>query len=266
MSRFKIINVFDKIFVSACVFLLIYAWLNFFARNLWFSFIVSLILSAAILFVLFYLIEKNKVKKAMSKQKIQDIENTFLCFKTMRKDEKLQLLKNLVCPNSKVEIFNNSMLVNDEKETQQIFIETNEQILSEQALFSVLERRSKDAKKIIIICENFNPKLNVNLLKNLTIEIVDKTNFYNKYILPSNIKLDLSTLNTKTRKNIRQLLSNLFIPVKAKQYFFCGLILIFSSLILPYKTYYLIFGSLFLVFTILCKLQPVISNRINGKN
>ena len=156
-------------------------------------------------------------------------------------------------------MFRNEQCVN------QIFIAVNEKILSEQTFFDILERRHKNTQKIVIVCENSNPNLSVNSPKNLTIEFVDKISFYDDYIVASNTKLDTSSLNVKTKKTLKNILSNLFVPTKAKQYFFCGLILIFSSLILPYKTYYLIFGSLFLMFTILCKLQPSISNRIKSK-
>jgi len=266
MSRFKIINVFDKIFVSICVFLITYAWLNFFARNLWFSFIVSLVLSAAILFILFYLLEKKQTKKANTKNKTEEIEKTFLLFKTMPINDKLTYIKDTISSNGDAEIFNESILIKREQNTQQIFIATNEKLLSEQTLFNIIEKRHNDTKQIIIICENLSPNLTVEILKNLTIEMVDKTKFFHSYVSTSNTHLDISTLCSKPKKTARQILSNLFVPIKAKQYFFCGLILIFSSLILPYKTYYLIFGSLLLLFTILCKLQPLISNRFKSKN
>lgn len=266
MSRFKIINVLDKIFVSACVFLLIYAWLNFFARNLWFSFIVSLILSGAVLFILFYILEKTQSKKAKTKKRTNDIENAFLCFKTLTKQNKLNYIKNALANEANIETFNDSLLIKNDQELYQIFISTTEKIFSEESFFSVLESRHIDTKKLIIICENFNQNINTNILKNLVIKIVDKTTFYDEYFSVANTKLDTTILTTNSKKTLQQILNNLFTPSKSKQYFFCGLILIFSSLILPYKTYYLIFGSLFLVFTILCKLQPIFSNRINGKN
>ena len=266
MSRFKIINVFDKVFVSFCVFLIIFAWLNFFARNLWFSFITSLVLSGAVLFIMFYLLEKTKIKKINSKKRIDDIEKTFLCFKTMTKNQKLECVKNIVSKNLNAEIFEDSIIYKHEQNLHQIFIATNEKILSEQTLFNILENRHELAQKILIICENYNTTFNTNLLKDLIIKIVDKTTFFDEYLSVINTQLDTTVLNEKCKKTIKQIMSNLFVPHKAKQYFFCGLILIFSSLILPYKTYYLIFGSLLMLFTILCKLQPAISNSIKSKN
>lgn len=266
MSRFKVINIFDKIFISVCVFLLIYAWINFFTRNLWFSFVFSLILSGAILFLIFYFLEKKRTKTSNSKQRLEEIEKVFLYFRTMRVNDKLSLIKNLISSNYNAQIINNSVMFKNDQCVNQIFIATNERFISEQTLYRIIERRHQSTQNIIIICENSNLNLNVNLVKNLDVKIVDKVAFYDDFIISLNTQLDTSSLNAKTKKTMRQILSNILIPTKAKQYFFCGLILIFSSLILPYKTYYLIFGSLFLMFTILCKLLPVISNRIKSKN
>ena len=44
MSRFKIINLFDKIFVTSAIFLIIFAWINFYIRDLYTTFILSIIL------------------------------------------------------------------------------------------------------------------------------------------------------------------------------------------------------------------------------
>lgn len=266
MSRFRIVNIFDKVFVSCCVFLITYAWFNFFIRNLWFSFFASLVLSSAILFLSFYLLEKKNTKKCLSKKRIEDIEKTFLGFKLMPLIEKLNLIKSIISENSNAELFEDSILIKSGQELHQIFVTTTEKFLSEQSFFNILEKRQKNIKKLYIICENFNTNLNINLVSNLDIQIVDKTIFFDEYISNSSVLIDTSILNYKTKKTIKQMCKNFFIPIKSKQYFFCGLILIFSSLILPYKTYYLICGTLLLTFAILCKLQPVISNRINRKN
>ena len=50
-------------------------------------------------------------------------------------------------------------------------------------------------------------------------------------------------------------MKNFIQPKKAKSYFCCGLLLIFSGFIIPMKTYYFVLGSLLLLFAIMCKLK-----------
>ena len=266
MSRFKIVNTFDRIFVSICVFLLIYAWINFFVRNLWFSFVFALILSSAILFVLFYLLEKSKTKKNLMKTRAANIEQNFLCFRLMRLKEKLEFVKNILSVAHDAKVFKDSVIFSEDTEQSQVFIATNERVLSEQSLYSIIEKIEKETKNVYIICESMNPNLCCSPLKNINIKFLDKVSFYDEYLTKSPTPLDTSKLNMPVKKTFKIILQNVFIPNKAKQYFFYGIILIFSSLILPYTTYYLIFGSLFLLFAIACKLRPIISNRFERKN
>ncbi len=266
MPKFKIVNVIDKVFISTCVFLLVYAWLNFFLRNLWISFVSSLIVSSAILFLLFYLLEKSKTKKAQKANKLNDIETSFLGFRLMSIPEKINYIKSISPIIKDSRTIDGSIVFSHEDKVHQIFIVTNEKALNEQTLFSIIERRVASAQKIILVCENSNPSLNLNLLNNLEIKVVDKFKFYDEFVSKSKAELPTSNLKLKTKKPLKILLANILIPPKAKQYFFCGLILIFSSLILPYKTYYLIFGSLFLVFAIISKLHPLLHNFFKRKN
>ena len=70
MQKYKITSFFDKLMVSCAIFLILYAWINFYIRNLWTTFILSLILSTAIVYVIYYIInkkhEKTRQKNGMS--------------------------------------------------------------------------------------------------------------------------------------------------------------------------------------------------------
>jgi len=96
MSKYRIINLFDKIFISVAVFLLVYAWLIFFIRNLFITFFLSLIFSASIVFVLFYILSKKQSKKTMAKNHIKDMEEKFLAFRLLNKKEQLLFMCTLL--------------------------------------------------------------------------------------------------------------------------------------------------------------------------
>lgn len=257
MSKFKIINLFDKIFITTSVFLLVYAWINFFIRDLWVTFFLSLIFSSACVFILFYLLNIRKEKKAINKEYLNDIEEKFLAFQLLDKNEKLNLIKSTLKSSCKCEKIKDSLLCSEENQIYQIMIETDCEKLSQFHLIKLTSQRAKNIERLVIICCGVEQNLNRKFLKNLEIVLVDKKQLYDIYFLPNKLFPDTSNLNTKTdRKKITEIAKNFFVPHKAKSYFLCGLILIFSSIILPFHFYYLIFGSTLLIFSIICRLQP----------
>lgn len=257
MSRFKIVNLFDRILITTSVFLLIYAWINFFIRDLWTSFILSIIFTLACVFLLFYLVDNKNKKKSMNKLYLKDIEEKFLAFQLLSKNEKISLLKNILEYNYTCSKIKDSLLFVKDNKKCQIMIETNTEKLSQFDVLKLISLREKSVERLIIVCHEFEPLINKNFLSNLEIEFVNKKQLYDEYFLPQKSFPDCSNLNTKTeRKKFKEIAKNFFIPSKAKSYFLCGLILIFSSIILPFHIYYLIFGSTLLIFSIVCKLQP----------
>ena len=80
MSKYRIVNLIDKIFISVAIFLIIYAWINFYIRNLWTTFFLSLIFTFAVLFILFYFTEKKQNKLSLNKKNVDDMNKYFLAF------------------------------------------------------------------------------------------------------------------------------------------------------------------------------------------
>ena len=256
MSRFKIINLLDKIFVSICVFLLMFAWINFFLHDLWTSFFISIIFSSACLFLIFCFFNKRQTKIALNKKYSQDIEQNFLAFRLLRQNDKLNLIKQLISKTSECKIKNGSLLFFNEKKCQ-LFISVNTTSFDENTLFEMIEKAEKGTECLMIICNNTPSGINTKILKNLEIKFIDKKELYDNYFFKYSLFPDTQNLNlSKEKITLKMIIKNLIIPAKAKSYFWCGIVLLFSSIILPYRTYYLIFGSLFLIFSILSKLQP----------
>lgn len=258
MSKFKVINLIDKVFITCSIFLIIYAWINFFLRDLWATFFLSLIFSFAVVFLLFYFFNKRNEKKHLSKQHIKDMEEKFLAFRLLTKLNQLKLIKSIIEKTCECKKIKDSLLFFHEGKNQQIMISTNKEKLTQFELENLIQNLEKNVSVLQIICCEVETNINTKILKNLEVKIVTKNELYNKYFLPSNTFPDCSNLDTKIeRKKFGEIMKNFLIPQKAKSYFLCGLILIFSSIILPYQTYYLIFGSTLLVLSVLCKLQPL---------
>ena len=93
MSKFRIVNLIDKIFLTISLFLLCFAWINFYLRSLWTSFILSTIISIALISVIYFFINRKQTKIKNIKVNNEKIDTTFLAFKLTSKEEKLKLLK-----------------------------------------------------------------------------------------------------------------------------------------------------------------------------
>lgn len=261
MSRYRFINLFDKIFVSVSIFLIIYAWINFFIRDLYTTFVLSVVFSFACVFLIYYLINKKKSKAQLSKKTLQDIEENFLAFKLLPKMEQLNLLKKTLSTNCEVIENLNALLYTKDDEKNIIIIATHIEKITQNDIINLInEFTNLHVQKIEIICNDFMPNLKLNFIKDLTIKLISKTTLYNDFFLKNNIFPNRENINIKsTKPSMKDIAKNFFLPHKSKSYFLCGLVLIFSGIILPYHFYYLIFGTTLLIFSILCKILSHIS-------
>ena len=257
MSKYKVINLFDKLFVTISVFLIIYAWINFFIRNLIVTFFFSLIFSAAVVFLIFYIFNRKKEKTTKTKAYLKDIEEKFLAFRLMSKTNQLYLINSIIQKDYKSKIINNYIAYKTDSKTCLILIATNIEKLTEFDVINLLQSLPK-VDIIEIICNESFGNVNMKILADTDIFFKTKKSLYDEYFFKHSIYPNCELLSTKkTHLNFKQIMKNFTTPNKAKSYFFCGLILIFSSIILPYHFYYLIFGSALLILSIICKLQPL---------
>lgn len=257
MSKFKIVNLFDKIFITISTFLIIYAWINFFIRDLYVTFFLSLIFSFAVVFLLFFYLNKKNEKGSLVKNHTKEVEEKFLAFRLLNKNEKIELINQIISKNHKTQVVNNCIFYRDEFcSTHLTIIATEYEKITFHELLNILENSKKDIDNIEIICSSFDPTINTQILKNANIKFTTKKELYDEYFFKNSIFPDCSILNTEKQKfSVKKIAKNFFTPNKSKGYFLCGLVLIFSSIILPYHYYYLIFGTILLTFSIICKLQ-----------
>lgn len=258
MSKFKIINLFDKLFISISIFLIIYAWINFYVRNLWTTFFLSLIFSAACVFVLYYFLNKKQEKVELGKKNTDEMNKSFLVFRLTPRKQKMELLYNLLSKEFNTKLDNGILTYIKDEKKHLVIVATHIERISENDLINLVDEfLDIDVDVIDIICNDVNPNINSKIFVDKKITFITKQKLYLDYfskyqIFPDNSKIDTSI----TKLRFMDILNNMFIPQKAKSYFFCGLILIFSSIILPYHIYYIVFGSLLLIFSILCKILP----------
>lgn len=260
MSKFKIVNLFDKIFVSVSIFLIIYAWLNFYIRNLFSTFILSLIFSSAIIFVLYYFLNKKQERVKLNKKSTDEMNKSFLSFRLTPKKEKFDLLYQIFSREYETKLDNGILSYVKDDKKHIVLIATHIDRINENELINLVDEFvNLDFDVIDIICQDVSQNINSNIFIDKKIVFLTKeklyTDYFSKYsIFPDDSKIDTSI----TKLKFRDILKNFFLPEKARSYFFCGLILIFSSIILPYHIYYILFGSTLLIFAIVCKLLPKI--------
>ncbi|MFQ6752173.1 MAG: hypothetical protein ACLRFL_01225 [Clostridia bacterium] len=257
MSKFRIINLIDKLFISITTFLIIFAWINFYIRSLWTSFIFSLIFSASILFLLNYLINKKRTKTNQKKENIAKINDNFLYFFLTPYEEKLKLLHSILSIDYSSNLKHNMLTYTKDNQKHLLIVSKNfNKLTNSDTLELIQEYRDLDCEVIDIICSEFESNINTKIFKNKEINLINKTKLYNDFFEKYNTFPTSENIDKNVNKlTLKSILKNFFLPQKAKSYFFCGLLLIFSSLIIPYNAYYIIVGSMLLTFSLICKLR-----------
>lgn len=258
MSKFKLINIIDKLFVCVCIFFVLYAWICFYVRNVWLTLILCTIFSSATIFTIFYIWDKKHKKQTLLKQKTDDINKYYLGFKLLKQQQKIELINKIYSITNKTFVAENYLIVFKQNSKSLIFIETEKEKITQNDLYNLASNLDDSFNEMIVICENYTPNIITNFLNNVSISLINKSSLYTIFST-SNIFPDISNINTNTNKiNFKVILKGLFVPQKAKSYFTCGIILIFSAIILPYHVYYLIFGSTLLCFCVICKLKQIL--------
>ena len=264
MSKFWIVNLIDKIFVSVAIFLIVFAWINFYVKDLWVTFATSLIFSFAIVFLLYYFLGKRQEKQALTKKEINEMNKCFLAFRLMKKSKQLNLIKHLIFAEynlneGNILSTNKKLSFKDGEKNHLVILATDILKITDNDLINLLNE-NYDAKYdcFDIFC-NEVAVINAELLKDKKITFINHKTLYEK-LKTYNLCPDTENLSpSATKFRFKDFAKTMFLPNKARSYFLCGLILIFSSIIIPYHFYYIIFGSMLMLFAIICKILPKVS-------
>lgn len=188
-----------------------------------------------------------------------EMHKYLLAFRLNKKNEQLNIIKNIISKEHETELENGQLTYKDAFGKHLVIIETKTQKLNDNDLINILNENYDNAFDCFDIFCNDNLSLNTEILKNKKIFIINGKKLYNDYFLKHNIYPNIVDINEKTTKiRFKDIANNIFLVNKAKSYFLCGLVLIFSSIILPYHFYYIIFGSMLMLFAIICKILPKI--------
>lgn len=257
MSKFNFVNLIDKIFVSIGVFLIIFSWINFYILSLWTTFVLSLIFSFAVLFIIFYIFSKKQEKLKLNKKTIEEINQSFLDFKLLSKNDKINLINSILLKEHSTQISNDYIIYLKENKKHLVYLNTKISSITQDDLFNILEDVSQYNFDVLdVICHKSEKGINKTILKNIAINFIDKEllylNYFQKYqIFPKNDKINKEIFKPK----FKDFLSNFISQEKSKGYFISGLVLLFSSILLPFNTYFIVFGSVLMMFAIVCKLM-----------
>ena len=176
----------------------------------------------------------------------------------MNKKQQLNLLCEIINKETSCTQKKDYLTFCKEEQKHQLVVASHIEKLNQFELENLLQNLEKDTVVLIVVCNEISGNVNTKILNNLKIKFVMKNELFENYFSAQKIYPDCSNLKVeKTKIKVVDLMKSFFVPSKAKSYFLCGLILIFSSIILPFHVYYLIFGSLLLLFSIICKLQPL---------
>lgn len=257
MSKFKIVNLFDKLFITIAIFLIAYAWINFYIRNLWVTFVASIIVTFATVFVLYYFLTKKSAKLATTNKEKADINKLFYIFRLTPKEGRYNLLKSALEKTHKTELKNGVLTYFNQDKLHLVIIATKYENITQTELLNLLDEFLHVKADVIDIVCNDSAVINANIFKDKTINFITKKELYSLF-KNANITLDDSNINTTPPKlKFKDILYGMFTPNKAKGYFLCGLVLIFSSIILPYHAYYVVVGSMLMLFSVICKILPL---------
>lgn len=254
MSKFKFINILDFIFISIGILLIFFAWINFFIRNIFLSFLFSVFLSAVTIFFVIYF-KNRKINKSNLKTNEQlSIAKFKFAIQSSSSAKLVSILKQLVPKNciTKVKLGN---IFFTENGKERVFIPFYSQDLNDTLLLNLI--KNINISNITIFCSNYTKEAKYisSIFNNKTITLVSLDDLYS---LTSQKKIKVDTENidlTKPKVSIKEILKNSIRKDKAKGYFISGLVLLFTSLIIPYKIYYVIFSSILILLSILCKFK-----------
>ena len=221
MSRFKIVNLIDKVFVTVAIFLIVYAWINFYIKSLLTTFILSLVISFAIVYAIYYFIDYKNEKTNKIKTNAEEVNKSFLAFKLTSKTLKYKLIKKILDTKFETKLLNNKLTYVDDGKLHLVIICTNIDTLTQNDIINLLDEYGlSKVNEFDIIGNSFALNINTKIIKDKKINLIDKQTLYTDYFLKYETYPDESIIETSaTKLKFVDLLKGMFLPNKAKGYF-----------------------------------------------
>lgn len=254
MSKFKIIRILDTVFKTSVVFLIAFAWINFYLENLWLVFLLSISITMLICYILNIFSVKKNAKKQNEASVLQQIEMSNMSMQLKTDSEKSKYIASLVKgDNKKIHTAYVSYTKNDINKIVTYYYKTS--ILDEYILLDIINKFLYKSDEIIVLCTQYTDKANkiASSIANHKISLLNKSETYfnlfskNDCVPKSNLITEKAT--KFTFKDFWQKFSS---KNNAKKFFLSGLLLLVVSIIIPYSVYYIVFGSLLMIFALIC--------------
>ena len=257
MSKFKLVNTFDNLFIVLSIFLISYAWINFYLHSLWLSFFLILIFTGSICVVLHFFLSKKNNKKILTNKTLKEIETNFFAFQLMSQKNQVLLIKSTLKDCKNILTFNNFLTYEKDNKKHLLTLDVLSPTTDDKLIKILSDFADADFDVLEIVNLKNETTIPLNILKEKTIKFIDKSSLYSNHFLPAQKYPNKTQINySESKLKFNEILKNFLQRKKAKSYFLCGIILLFSSLIFPFSAYYVVMGSTLLFFSIMCIIYP----------
>ena len=254
MSKFKFVNIVDTVFVTLAILLIIFAWVQFFIKNIILSLILASIISLCIIFLMRRIKSKKQTRHLNNVAQTTEMLKFKLTIQTLPHSKLISLIKHLIPSKYEPKTIKGDIIATKDGVTH-VFTTYFHNELTESQLLEII--KTKQYKNITIFCSAFSNDVKsvCNVFINKNIRLINLEELYNLFE-QNNITIDTSNINlTKHKITLLEILKNAISRNKSKGYFISGIVLLFTSLIIPYKIYYVVFSSALFALSLVCRLK-----------
>lgn len=242
-SRFSKFS--NLIFLSISTFVLSFIWINYYIKNIKYSFISSIIIALCFftIYIVFKYYQSRIYLKTQNKHK--KIEELKLYFLYSNYEKLIDTLLKVYNINNLTKTNNENHYIDNINKNDIYFMFDKETICTED-IISVY--KTKIYNDISIYC--INATSNYPEITNVNLKLINLEQI-NKKIIENNIDIkNTIQLKKKPKLSLKELLCIILNKRKSKGYFLWGLALIVISGFTPYYIYYNIIGSTLLLLSL----------------
>lgn len=245
IQQSKFSKISNLIFLTITTFSISFIWINFYIKNIKYSFISSIIISLC--FFTIYLVFqffKNKIylKADNLTRQLDNLKNYLLysnyndIIETISKAYQLDNLTKT----------NNNYHYIDSINQKDIYLLFDKEIIAEEDF--IIVQKSKIYNNIEVYCIHYTPTKNILKTVSLNIQSIEQIN---QVLIKNNINIKNDIELSKTAKyKVKEVFSIILNRSKSRSYCLWGFILIILSLFTTYYLYYNIVGSILLLLSI----------------
>ena len=271
--RTKLSIVLDSVILFAVLWLLFFAWIRFYTRNMLVSIVAGTILAGLIVFLVLFLNKKRSDKLNLSKQQ-KDKASRLLLNLRFTSVEQISRYFATILEKTHTTVLCNDFVILKENSAQNsmhsILHSTNKMLLApyftkdkiDMPYFTYIYKCAAaiNIKHVAFVGAEFDSEV-INFARQIngyTFEFIDFYKFYDEYIKDSGVQLPVVIDITKPKMQWRELVQYAFSPARARNYLLFGLLIILCSFLVPFKIYYLVSGSILCLIALLVRVVPLL--------